>query len=168
MAKRGPKPWEPSIRDIEFVEECAEQGISETKIIEALKIDWRAFKRNLPKFAKALKKGREEFDKSTERIVPQVVNSLIKKCLGWEYEEVQTKQEGKVINGQMINGDVTITKTKKHYPASDAAIFFFLCNKDNLHWINPMRIDDPTTDNKGEILKWIDTLKKEPKKNEPG
>jgi hypothetical protein len=162
MAKRGPKPWEPSARDIEFVEECASQGISETKICEGLGHDWKTFHRNLPKFADALKKGKEEFDKQIVRAVPQVVNSLLRRCLGYEYEEIQTKQDGKIVNGQMVNGDVTITKTKKHYQPSDAAIFFFLCNKDT--WINPMRIDSDTTDNKGDILKWIELLKKEPTK----
>jgi hypothetical protein len=73
--------------------------------------------------------------------VPEVVNSLKRRCLGYEYEEVSTKQKGKVVNGQLINGDVEKTITKKFIPASDVAIIFFLCNRDPNHWKNSYRLD---------------------------
>jgi hypothetical protein len=164
MGKRGPKPWQPSAADIEYVQECAAQGIAETKIAEGLEKDYGTYRRNIHIFAEALKKGRAEFDLSLDRAVPQVVNSMLKRCLGYEYEEVQTKQEGRVVNGKMHDGDVTITKTKKHIQASDAAIFFFLCNRDKLKWINPMKLDEAKGDHSGEIMSWIKQLKNEPAK----
>lgn len=161
MAQTG-KKYVPSKADIQYVYECCCQGISQSQILDGLKIDWHTYQKNLPVFSDAIKKGKEQFDLHLERQVPQVVNALLRKCLGYEVEETSQKRDGKVVNGQLFEGDITITKTTKHIQPNEAAIFFFLCNRDKMQWINPMRIDDPTTDNKGEIMKFIDSLKKEP------
>jgi len=156
------KRWKPSRADLEYVFECASQGLPQKAILEGLNVDWHTFNKNLPFFSEAIKKGKEQFDKHTERQVPEVVNSLLKRCLGYEYDEVSIKQDGEVVNGKLLNGKITTTKTKKHVQASDAAIFFFLCNKDKLTWINPMKLDEPSADNRGSILKWIEEQAKEP------
>jgi hypothetical protein len=162
MAQSG-KKYIPSKTDIQYVYESACQGISQSKMLEGLNIDWHTFQKNLPKFSDALKKGNEEYGKHVERQVPQVVNALLRRCLGYEFEEVTRKQDGKVIDGKLQDGDVTITKTIKHIQPSDPAIFFFLCNRSD-DWVNPMSIEGKTLDNKGDILKWIELLKKEPTK----
>jgi hypothetical protein len=162
MAKSGTK-YTPSKSDKEYVFECACQGISQAKMCEGLKIDWKTFHKNLPAFSDALKKGEIEFNKHVERQVPQVVNTLLKRCMGYEVEEVTRKQDGEVINGQLRDGKITITKVTKHIQPSDAAIFFYLCNRSKQNWINPMKLEEELPDDRGKILDWIEELKK-PKK----
>jgi hypothetical protein len=140
MALTGQK-YIPSESDIEAVYDLACQGASTKDICEHLQIDYKTYITNLPIFSKVLKKGKRLFDKHLDRIVPEVVNSLKKKCLGYDYEEIQTKQKGKVVNGQLINGDIEKTVTKKHVPASDVAIIFFLSNRDKDKWKNSHQID---------------------------
>lgn len=163
MAKTGTR-YIPSKADKEYVYDCACQGISQAKMCEGLKIDWKTFHKNLPAFSDELKKGDTEFKKNVERQVPQVVNVLLKRCLGYEVEEVTKKQDGEVVDGQLKEGKITITRTTKHIQPNEAAIFFFLCNKAKLDWVNPMKLDEQGEDNRGQIMEWIEELKGPDKK----
>jgi hypothetical protein len=127
MAQTG-KKYEPSPADCEYVFDCSSQGITVMKIIGGLDIDFKTWQKNLPTFSKHLKRGRKQYEKHLERRVPEVEDSLVKRAVGYEYEETSKKQHGKVVNGVLQNGTVEITTTKKHVPANPAAVFFFLTN----------------------------------------
>jgi hypothetical protein len=73
--------------------------------------------------------------------LPDVVSALLRRCTGYEYEEVSTKQKGKVVNGVLLNGDIERTVTKKFIPPSDVALIFFLCNRDKINWQNTYKFD---------------------------
>jgi hypothetical protein len=143
MAQTGRK-YKPTKKDLQDVFEMACQGASDKAIYEHLDIDHMTFYKNLRIFSTIIKRGKKVFDKHLDRAVPEVVNSLKRRCLGYEYDEVSTKQKGKVVNGVLVNGDVERTVTKKFIPASDVAIIFFLCNRDPNHWKNSYRLERQT------------------------
>lgn len=147
MALRGQK-YIPLPEDCEYVFDCACQGISVMEIIKGLEIDFKTWQKNLPTFSKHLKKGRKQFQKHLERRIPEVESSLIKRALGYEYEETSKKQHGKVIDGVLKNGTVEVTTTKKHVPANPAAIFFFLTNLLKDKYKHAQHIDHTTAGDK--------------------
>ena len=154
MAHTG-KKWRPKKADFEYVYDCACQGISVSQIIAGLSVDYKTFQKNLPFFSKALKSGKKHFDKHLDRVVPEVVNALIKKCTGYEYEEVSTKQKGKVVNGVLKDGDIERTVTKKWFPASDVAIIFFVTNRDKFNWQNSYNLNHTNDGKAFKNERWI-------------
>lgn len=67
----------------------------------------------------ALKKGREVVDFEVE-------NSLLKRALGYYWEEVTTEQTG--------DAPAKIKRVKRHVPGDVAAMIFWLKNRKNSDW----------------------------------
>ena len=117
--------WESVKAKLHLVEKWARDGISEEEIAKALRISittLNSYKNDHPDILRALKKGKES-------LITELENALIKKALGYDYEEkkVYTKTE----NGQAI----TYTEiTKKHQPPDTGALFGLLKNKDPEHY----------------------------------
>jgi len=117
--------WESVKTKLHLVEKWARDGISEENIAKALGISvttLEVYKKEQPEIVKALKKGKET-------LITELENALIKKALGYDYEEkkVYTKSE----NGT----SVTYTEiTKKHQPPDTGALFGLLKNKDPEHY----------------------------------
>jgi len=83
---------------------------------------FETYKQNHLELLKSLKKGKES-------LITELENALIKKALGYDYEEkkVYTKTD----SGQ----SVTYTEiTKKHQPPDTGALFGLLKNKDPEHY----------------------------------
>lgn len=78
--------------------------------------DW---KKRFPEISKALKKGKEVVD-------TQVENALLKRALGYEYEEVKEKFEGGVLTERTV--------TKKEVVADTTAQIFWLKNRRPDKW----------------------------------
>lgn len=78
--------------------------------------DW---KKRFPEISKALKKGKEVVD-------TQVENALLKRALGYEYEEVKEKFEGGVLTERIV--------TKKEVVADTTAQIFWLKNRKPQQW----------------------------------
>ena len=117
--------WE-SVKDkLHLVEKWARDGISEEKIAKTLGISVTTFElynKDYPEFLKTLKKG-----KGT--LITELENALIKKALGYDYEEkkVYTKTD----NGQTV----TFTEiNKRHQPPDTGALFGLLKNNDPEHY----------------------------------
>jgi len=117
--------WDQVKLKLHLVEKWARDGLREDQIAKNLGISvttLEVYKKQYPEVSKALKKGKET-------LITELENALIKKALGYEYEEkkVYTKNE----NGN----SVTYTEiTKKHQPPDTGALFGLLKNKDHQNY----------------------------------
>lgn len=112
----------PQVEDkLLLIEKWARDGLTELQIANNLgisKTTMEEYKKKYPNLKAALKKGKKI-------IIAELENALIKKALGYDYEEkkVYTKTEDGVTT--------TYTEiTKKHQPPDTGALFGLLKNKD--------------------------------------
>jgi len=115
-------------------EQYKESDCTLASVCEANNVSVRTFNVWTHKYsalAELYKKTKEEIATihKPEILIEKVQNSLVKKALGYTADET-TYQE--IIIGKEVK---TVKKvTKKHIPASDTAIIFFLVNKDPDNW----------------------------------
>lgn len=124
------------------IEGWARDGLIDEQIAQNIGIraatlyEW---KKRFPQFSEALKKGKEIVDR-------QVENALLKRALGYEYEEVKEKFEG---------GELTErTVTKKEVVADTTAQIFWLKNRKPDTWR-----DKPEGTQKGDTSLFEDIVK---------
>lgn len=77
------------------------------------------WKKRFPEISEALKRGKEVIDR-------QVENALLKRALGYEYEEVKEKFEGGILTERTV--------TKKEVVADTTAQIFWLKNRKPDTW----------------------------------
>lgn len=124
----------PQIQDkLELIEEWSKSGLTEHQIAHNLGICRSSlceYKRQHPELLEAIRKGREA-------IVAEIENSLIRRALGFSYEE--TKVSIRVIGGKEVK---FTEKTTKYQVPDVAACFILLKNKDRGNWAdNPMKME---------------------------
>lgn len=119
------------------IEGFARDGMVNEEIAQKIGIhpstlyDWQS---KYPEIAEALKRGKEVIDR-------QVENALLKKALGYEYEEVKTYIE----KDGAGNEKKKIEKTIKHIAPDATAIIFWLSNRKSNEWrrnANKERLDE--------------------------
>lgn len=121
MAKGKYQEWlEPE--GLLKIEGWARDGLTDEQI--AIKMGIRretlyAWKKDFPNISNALKRGKEVVDR-------QVENALLKRALGYEYEEVKEKFE----NGICVERTIT----KKEVVADTTAQIFWLKNRKPDEW----------------------------------
>jgi len=85
-------------------------------------------------FAMMVRKGRDEYDGAN------VENALLKKCLGYTFEEKSIKRikiKGKTAEGLEVSVPATeIVMTTKHMSPDTKAIMFWLQNRNSARWKN--------------------------------
>lgn len=104
------------------VEGWARDGLTDEQISQNMGIRPATFyewKKRFPEFSDALKRGKEIVDR-------QVENALLKRALGYEYEEVKEKFEGGVLTERTV--------TKKEVVADTTAQIFWLKNRKPEQW----------------------------------
>jgi transposase-like protein len=109
-----------------LVESWARDGVIDADIARKLGISKDTFykyKTQYVAFADALKKGKEVIDFEVE-------NALLKRALGYEYEEVKTYIQ-KDDKGKETK---RVEKTIKHFPADTTAQIFWLKNRKRKEW----------------------------------
>ena len=116
----------PRVKDkLLLVGKWARDGLTEEQICKNLGIcpdTLNEYKKKYPEIVEILKKGREV-------LVTEVENALIKKALGFQYEEVETYiQETAGIKTQRVK------KVLKYSPPDVGACCFVLKNRDKEHW----------------------------------
>lgn len=115
------------------IEGWARDGLIDEQIAQNIGIrtatlyEW---KKRFPQFSEALKRGKEIVDR-------QVENALLKRALGYEYEEVKEKFEGGVLTERTV--------TKKEVVADTTAQIFWLKNRKPDIWR-----DKPDVTQKGD------------------
>jgi hypothetical protein len=120
---------------LELIEGWARDGLTDEQIADNMGIHVSTlyeYKKKYPELSEALKKGKEVIDR-------QVENALLKRALGYEYQEVKrelkhNKETGKK---EMM---ITEVKTKEVQPDTTAQIFW-LKNRKPDEWRDKQQID---------------------------
>lgn len=124
--------WEDKL---EVIQGWARDGLTDEQIAHNMGISTTTlydYKNKYPEFAKALKKGKEVIDREVE-------NALLKRALGYTYQE--TTQE-LVKNPE--TGEVELRSTKKvtkHVKPDTTAQIFWLKNRKPDQWRDTKEID---------------------------
>lgn len=132
------------------VEGWARDGLTDEQIAANIGIragtlyDW---KNRFPDFSEALKKGKEVVDR-------QVENALLKRALGYTYEEITREP---VLNPDTGKVELTITKTviKQVVPDTTAQIFW-LKNRKPEAWRDKREI---ATDDNDQVMAFIEAMR---------
>ena len=128
MAKGKYQKWlEPE--NLILIEGWARDGLTDKQIAEKMGIskqtlyDW---KKKYTDFSDSLKKGKEVVDRLVE-------NSLLKRALGYEYEEVSDKYEGGILTEHKV--------VKKQVVPDTTAQIFWLKNRKPEEWRDKREVD---------------------------
>ena len=132
------------------VEGWARDGLTDEQIAANIGIragtlyDW---KNRFPDFSEALKKGKEVVDR-------QVENALLKRALGYTYEETTREP---VLNPDTGKAELTVTKTVIKQVAPDTtAQIFWLKNRKPETWRDKREI---TTDDNDQVMAFIEAMR---------
>lgn len=115
------KDW-VSEENLLLVEGWCRDGASDKTICEFLQISYTTLYkwiRRYPEFASAMERGKEVVDRKVE-------NALLKRCLGFEYIEVEEVRKG----GEIVSAK----KTKKYTPPDVTACAIWLNNRKPDEW----------------------------------
>lgn len=124
----------------------------------------RTWKLKFPAFSDAIKRGKAPVD-------IQVENALLKRALGFEYEEVTTEIEdiptGKVDkdNKPIFKQRKHIKKTTKIVPPDTAAAFIWLKNRKPQQWRDKREVVADVADNAFKNMQTIASLINHPVKS---
>ncbi|AJA42514.1 transposase/terminase small subunit (endogenous virus) [Clostridium phage phiCT453A] len=139
--------YETNVKDkLILVEGWARNGLTDEQIAKNLGIGYstlKEYKKKYPAFLAALKKGKEVIDFEVE-------NALLKRALGYEYEEVTKErilkkdEQGKPLTD--IHGfpiyEMVVTKTvKKEVTPDTTAQIFWLKNRKPEDWRDKQNIE---------------------------
>ena len=104
------------------------------------------WKQKYPEISEALKRGKEVVDR-------QVENALLRRALGYEYEEVKEKFEGNVMTERTV--------TKKEVIPDVTAQIFWLKNRKRETWTDRQNIEisQPIDDSIKEMEAYFEQLK---------
>lgn len=147
MAKGKYREWlEPE--GLLKIEGWARDGLVEEQIAKNMGISVSTineWKNRFPEIKEALKKGKEVVDREVE-------NALLKRALGYEYEEITEKYE---------MGELTETKvTRKQVVPDTTAQIFWLKNRKPREWrdkvVNAVQVE-PNEETKKELNKIFGT-----------
>ena len=131
------------------LEGWARDGLTEEQISNNAGINpatLYAWKQRYPEISESLKKGKEVVDR-------QVENALLKRALGYEYEEVKEKFEGGVMTERTV--------TKKEVVPDTTAQIFWLKNRKREVWSDRQNIElsQPIDDSIKEMEAYFEQLK---------
>ena len=139
--KRGRKTkYDPEIFP-QLAEAYARDGLSDKEIAAKLGIKlptYYLYQSKFLDFFKAIKKGKEPVDLHVE-------NALLKRALGYEYEEIHTEIFIKKTSDGLIEIPKSVHKIKKHVPPDVAAIAFWLTNRRPEKWKQTKVLDAKVT-----------------------
>lgn len=121
-----------------------EQIAQNIGIAEATLYDWQ---KKYPEIAESLKIGKEVIDR-------QVENALLKRALGYEYEEVKQIIE----KDEMGKDRKRVEKIKKHAHPDTMAQIYWLNNRKPKQWRNRKDYDDKKETQDDKIAQMIDKL----------
>lgn len=140
MASRGKYEYWLTDDGLTLLEGWARDGLTDEQIshncgISATTLyDW---KKRFPKISESLKKGKEVVD-------IQVENALLKRALGYEYQEERIEK---------TDDGTKITQTLKHVPGDTTAQIFWLKNRRPDKWR-----DKPSYDADKDTLQKLDAM----------
>lgn len=104
------------------IEAWAKAGVSDKQIAKNLGIAYSTFRQYVKKYSEldsVLNKGKQEVDEKVE-------NALLKRALGYTYDEVKETYEGNQLTKRQV--------VTKHVPADVGAMIFWLKNRRPQDW----------------------------------
>lgn len=132
-----------------MIEGWARDGLTDEQIAKNIGISKQTFydwKKKYADFSDSLKNGKEVID-------IQVENSLLKRALGYEYEEVSEKFEGGILTERKV--------TKKQVVPDTTAQIFWLKNRKPSVWRDKAQVDiDAEFSKVDELISAIDKVAK--------
>lgn len=131
------------------IEGWARDGLTDEQIAENAGINpatLYVWKKKYPEISETLKRGKEVVDR-------QVENALLKRALGYEYEEVKEKFEGNVMTERTV--------TKKEVVPDVTAQIFWLKNRKREAWADRQNVEisQPIDDSIKEMEAYFEQLK---------
>lgn len=131
------------------LEGWARDGLTDEQIANNVGINpatLYAWKQKYPEISESLKKGKEVVDR-------QVENALLKRALGYEYEEVKEKFEAGVLTERTV--------TKKEVVPDTTAQIFWLKNRKRDVWADRQNIEvsQPIDDSIKEMEAYLEQRK---------
>lgn len=130
MAKRGRKADYDPARHPRLAEALARNGHTDVEIANFLGITKKTvneWKNKHPEFGSSIKRGKEETDFEVE-------NALLKRALGYEYDETETTMAKVVEDGKEILKPGKIRRVRKAVPPDTTACIFWLKNRQRDRW----------------------------------
>ena len=127
----------------------ARDGLTDEQIAKNIGISKQTFydwKKKYTDFSDSLKNGKEVIDR-------QVENALLKRAIGYEYEEISEKFEGGVLTERKV--------TKKQVVPDTTAQIFWLKNRKPSVWRDKAQVDiDAEFSKVDELISAIDRVAK--------
>lgn len=135
--------------NLKKLEAWARNGLTDEQVASNIGISVRTlynWKNKHVQIFQALKRGKEVIDIEVE-------NALLKRALGYDYEE--KKEVQRVVDGKKYHEKVLI---KKHIPGDTTAQIFWLKNRKPEEWRDRPKVSNETVFNKlDEILDTIES-----------
>ena len=132
-----------------MIEGWARDGLTDEQIAKNIGISrstLNEWKKKYSDISDTLKRGKEVIDR-------QVENSLLKRALGYEYEEISEKYEGGILTERKI--------TKKQVVPDTTAQIFWLKNRKPSVWRDKSQVDiDAEFSKVDELISAIDKVAK--------
>ncbi len=145
MAKGKYQEWlEPE--KLILIEGWARDGLTDEQISHNMGVTAKTlyeWKKKYGEICEALKRGKEVVDR-------QVENALLKRALGYEYEEISVKYE----NGIMTERKVT----KKQVAPDTTAQIYWLKNRKPEEWRDKRVVDDSSSEKSAELIQNMQTI----------
>lgn len=125
---KGKEKWNPNIiEQAQLI--CAEEGVTDVELAKEFGVSIQTidlWKRRYPEFKVALREGKDDFD------TVRVEGSLLKRAMGYSYEEVKTETMTD-LRGNLIKA-LKVTKTLKQLAPDTTAQIFWLKNRNRARW----------------------------------
>ena len=132
-----------------MIEGWARDGLTDEQIAKNIGISKQTFydwKKKYADFSDSLKNGKEVIDR-------QVENALLKRAIGYEYEEISEKFDGGVLTERKV--------TKKQVVPDTTAQIFWLKNRKPSVWRDKAQVDiDAEFSKVDELISAIDKVAK--------
>lgn len=145
MAKGKYQEWlEPE--KLILIEGRARDGLTDVQIAHNMGITAKTlyeWKKKYGEICESLKRGKEVVDR-------QVENALLKRAIGYEYEEISEKYEDGIMTERKV--------TKKQVVPDTTAQIFWLKNRKPEQWRDKRVVDDSSPEKSVELIRNMQTI----------
>lgn len=150
--------WEDVKEKLIFVECWARDGLTDEQIANNLGISTSTFyeyKKNYSEFSESLKRGKEIVDYEVE-------NALLKRALGYEFEEKTYETRWDENQGRFR--EVLTKKVKKEVIPDTTAQIYWLNNRKPKQWRNKRNDEENNNENLNKVEQLLSKIKEEANK----
>lgn len=150
--------WSDIKEKLILVECWARDGLTDEQISNNLGISTTTFyeyKKNYPEFSESLKRGKEIVDYEVE-------NALLKRALGYEFEEKTYETRWDENQGRFR--EVLTKKVRKEVVPDTTAQIYWLNNRKPKQWRNKRNEEEGNTENLNKVEQLLTKIKEEANK----